>query len=104
MPIIDPMWFYWIQVVDAIKTLLMIISVIGIGITVGMAIIKVIDEWEEGSIKCICAAVFFFILLAVALLIPEKQTLIQMKIAEYATYENVDSVIEKITDVAKENE
>jgi len=75
--IIDPMWFYWIQVVYAIKALLMIISIIGVSIMVFMVIIKAIDdEWEEGSIKYICATVFFFILLIVALLIPEKQTLI----------------------------
>lgn len=99
--IIDPMWFYWIQVVDAIKTLLMIISVIGVGIMMGMALISALEEEKKGLKRYICSTVLFTILLTVTLLIPERQTLIQMKIAEYATYENVDFVIEKITDVAE---
>lgn len=99
--IIDPMWFYWIQVVDAIKTLLAVISVIGMGTMTGMALINFFEENKKLVKRYICTVVLFTILLTVALLIPERKTLIQMKIAEYATYENVDFVIEKITDVAE---
>lgn len=101
MPIIDPMWFYWIQVVDAIKSLLMAISIIGVGIMTGIVIMCIIEEEKEGLIKYICVTIFFFILLTVALLIPERQTLIQMKAAEYATHENIESIITEIEKTAE---
>lgn len=110
--IINPSWFYWLNVVDAIGTFFVVIVVVSIGGTVASTIGYLIcadmirffpnyndDEkarlpvWGKILKVCIVAAAVSGIILV---FIPSKSTLIEMQIARYATYENAEWTIETI--------
>lgn len=98
--IINKWWFYLIDVMAKIK----VASLVGIFI-IGMFLILRIDslpsypeEWEykaykrEGRFyKSVLVA-----LILVVVTIPNKETMISMKIAEFSTYENVEITVESI--------
>lgn len=104
--IIDPMWFYWLQVVDDGKFLSGVVGLIGgviaaaiwlwavgsgeVGIEEGKRVAKVAKRY----------AVMFCLIFIIGIFIPSKQTLIEMEIAKHATYSNVESIKEQITDAA----
>ena len=112
--IINPMWFYWISVVDGIKgacIALLIFSVVAVAI---LAIIIEMDfksryelhyiEMSDEDILTyerlskmlkICIAILFVSGLGL-IFIPSKDTLIEMQIAKYATYENAELSVESI--------
>ena len=97
--IIKPSWFYWLSVVDAVR-----IACIGCIIITGVATMillfargdcyegddeyKAITKWIESCIvlMAICVLIVIFV--------PSKQTLIEMQIAKYATYENAQWTVE----------
>lgn len=107
--IVDPMWFYWISVVDNVKIVLLIIASI-IGCTLLVTIIATIadcddsDEFWQEFKKCkgLQLAAFTVCLILIVCLMPSSETLIKMEIAKHATYENATIAIEKIEEVAKE--
>ena len=108
-PIVDPMWFYWISVIDNVKGVFSVIAIIiGISliiITMGIAIdCDDLDEfWQEfKKYKCLQIGTFVACLILMICFIPSGETLIKMEIAKHATYENATIAIEKIEEVAKE--
>jgi hypothetical protein len=108
--IIDPMWFYWLQIVDSIQGVCGVIAILSGVIGVIMLVFYFASVVEgctdeedsrkrlKGLIKPL--AVCFIIAMTVAVFIPSKQTLIEMEIAKHATYSNVESIKEQITDAA----
>lgn len=104
--IIDPMWFYWLQVVDDGKFLAGVVGLIG-GIiaaaiwlwAVGSGEIS-IDERKRVAKIAKGYAIMFCLIFIIGIFVPSKQTLIEMEIAKHATYSNVDSVKEQIKDAA----
>ena len=110
--IINPSWFYWLNVVDAIGTFFGVIVVVSIGgmiaSTIGYLIChSCITDYPDKSdgerarlpvwkrilkISIITAAVAGVFLV----FIPSKSTLIEMQIARYATYENAEWTVETI--------
>jgi hypothetical protein len=108
--IIDPMWFYWLQIVDSIQGLFCITAIIsGIISLIALAfyIASVIEgcTYEEDDRKRLKGllkpfAICFIIAITAAAFIPSKQTLIEMEIAKHATYSNVESIKEQIKDAA----
>lgn len=110
--IINPSWFYWLNVVDAIGTFFGVIVVVSIGgmiaSTIGYLIchscITNYPDISDGErarlpvwkrilkISIITAAVAGVFLV----FIPSKSTLIEMQIARYATYENAEWTVETI--------
>ena len=103
--IINPSWFYWVQVVDTlglIATVFFAISLIG-------GIIFLVGRWvgvydyddERRFYKKVCKIVLpvFIISLLAMVLIPSKETLIEMQIAKYATYENAAWTVESIKSI-----
>jgi hypothetical protein len=110
--IINPSWFYWLNVVDAIGTFFGAIVFVSIGGTIASTIgylmclseIKNFPDWSDGEkarlpvwkriLKiCIITAAVAGVFLV---FIPSKNTLIEMQIARYATYENAELTIETI--------
>ena len=110
--IIHPAWFYWLNVVDAIGTFLEVIVVFSIGGTIASTIgylichgsIANFPDYSDGEkarlpvwkriLKiCIITAAVAGVFLV---FIPSKNTLIEMQIARYATYENAEWTIETI--------
>ena len=105
--IINPYWFYWIEVANAIKRIsigtMAIFLVAGIILT-AMAHdeyslwndVKKGDEKKKAVFFCLAG----FILSALAFIfVPSEKTLIEMQIAKLATHNNVDLAIDKIKEI-----
>ncbi len=102
--IIDPMWFYWINVMDSIW----VISIVGIVVSVVFLIIGSIIYFENYSYdendqdkklgtKFLKIAIPFLIaFVLIVIFLPTKSTLIEMQIARYATVENAEWTVETV--------
>jgi NADH:ubiquinone oxidoreductase subunit 6 (subunit J) len=102
--IVDPMWFYWLQVSSSGRTFLMVVSIIVLVMSAFIMGMACIDCDSEEIGKCAKKlwkyAIISIIGLVISLLLPSEETLIRMEIAKNATYENVEVVMEEITNVA----
>lgn len=104
--VINPMWFYWIQVVQALRIVLILLAISG-------SVASIIYWIMAADEKTCCGvqnnreyriykknATIFSIVSSVLILgvifIPSKNTLIEMQIARYATKQNVEFGIEAI--------
>lgn len=109
--IINPMWFYWINVVDELNTIFFVISATLAATIVVLVIISAMSYWlEEGygvddsdfkTMKpLIKPLIICGIVLAVALagtvFIPSKNALIEMQVAKFATHENAEWTVEAV--------
>lgn len=102
--IINPMWFYWVDVLggfDFAFGALAIFAVVG-GIFFGALWLdsEYIEEEEKPKVIKVVKkwAVLTSILIILTILIPSKETMIQMQLAKFVTYENAEKVIETIQD------
>ena len=110
--IINPAWFYWINVIDAIREFLVAIIVLSslgiiasvIGYLICVDCIESFPNNSDGEAAampvwsrilkiCIISA---FVSGIVVVFLPSKNTLIEMQIARYATYENAEWTTETI--------
>lgn len=101
--IISPSWFYWIDVLDAVRQ--------GATIVFGMLLVSgsigVFICFDCGHIKELPKKKFTYVFLSamvvsliMVLLIPSKTTMVEMMIAQYATHENIQYSIETIKEIA----
>lgn len=112
--IINPSWFYWISVADAVKTILIVSLIASLAICLILAILYLIhksagvgcgkDDYDniaaKNLIKPIKISLGFAIIFSVAVIFsPSRNTLIEMQIARFATYENAEWTIDKIKEV-----
>ena len=110
MYIINPSWFYLLHVIDWLRFLL--------GLTCALAVIALIiaaifrlahfcetmgDEYDDEIKmrkfinKCLkISAIATFVTMIALIFLPSKQTLIEMQIARYATYENAEWTVEAV--------
>ena len=104
--IINPSWFYWLSVAEATKIVSFIIAGIAMLVTVvfmiGMLENIQYGEQDEDYIRhkkifkiFIAVAIVFFV---AGILIPSRQTLIEMMVAKFATYENARLTEQAIKD------
>lgn len=106
--IINPMWFYWLQVVDGVQCMFFIVAILSTIVLIVCGIIAFafyVDDYceceSEKIIKCLKPTVLILVIsMLLVVFIPSKQTLIEMEIAKHATYSNVESVKEQIKDAA----
>ena len=101
--IIDPMWFYWVNVVDWLKGVALVNAIIATVTGFIRFVIVLSDkDWDSESehkqkMKIVRAlAVIAVIAVIVSAFIPSKQTLIEMQVAKFATYENAEWTVETI--------
>lgn len=101
--IINPMWFYWLGVVETLKEIAVIsFAISGIGsILAGVARIVYSGEYddEEAAIAMRFLKITIPIMIVSMLtlsFVPSKNTLIEMQIARYATQENAELTIDAI--------
>jgi len=95
--------FYWISVLDGLKTLAIVFLVIGSIIAISFGFIGLtdmadMDDEERKAFKTvfrISIPVFVFGLLG-TIFIPGKQTLIEMLIAKTATVENAEWTVDAV--------
>lgn len=109
--IVDPMWFYWLQVFNELRILFMASGLIGCGVgLLGTAYVTLqfddmwaIESQRKEYIQIMKKIKKFIIIFAIificGLIIPNKETMISMKIAEYATYDNLNATTEKIKEI-----
>ena len=100
--IISPAWFYWVDVVDAVNCFAIVLAIIlllGAGFVGFMFMDDVFYDERERYGKIIPkAAIVGVIFLLAAILIPSKETLIEMQIAKYATWENAEWTVGALKD------
>lgn len=104
MRIINPWLIYLITRCDAIYTFAMVAAVIS-GIVAIICFIGRLVEWEDDTREAlmkglkICVTVYI-VSSFIAVLVPDKQTCIEMMIADKVTYESVDAGIEAVKEAA----
>lgn len=99
--IIKPSWFYWLNVLEGIR-----VACITFAIIAGVATVILLfaredcfkdDEEYKTITKWLKACpVLLVISVLVIIFVPSKQTLIEMQIAKYATYENAQWTVDSI--------
>ena len=101
--IINPMWFYWVSVVNAFKTIALFatcFSGISAGIMVICAFVDAIDlssDDYKGLRRAFCILlVILCISTLLCVFIPSKTIMYQMMIAKYTTYSNAQSLLDAI--------
>lgn len=102
--IINPSWFYWISVCEGVKIFCYIIGVLSIS----GAVICTMNYFLETGFNddkaklnkklAVRFGVAVIVVALIAILIPSKETLVQMKLAELITYDNANKAIELIQD------
>lgn len=112
--IINPAWFYWINVLNNIDGLLYLICALILIVLILLGItffIYMQDDDTEEFLKEITEPVkplliALSIIYVITIFIPDKTTCYQMMIAQYATKENLQSAAtdtkDFIVDIAKE--
>ena len=116
-PIINPMWFYWIDILGSLKLVMWMIAIgIAIAIIVGVPFLlssyneyldwnkRLTEETQQiklyknyfkwiriGFIACLVS-------LIIAISVPSEKTFYKMMVAKHATIDNVNIVLEKITE------
>ncbi len=109
--IINPMWFYWLSVADGLKTFFIVATVILGALCIVFFIVACVhkslgsgySEDDEDNVKAkICFRIVKLLIIvssvcAVAsIFIPSRNTLIEMQVAKFATYENAEWTIDTI--------
>lgn len=101
--IINPTWFYWINIADGIKIIMSLLAVASLVASFLSALISLDDtdtatskKFEKMALKMFIVAIVCII---ISLFIPSKETLIEMKIAKYATWEDAEWTADAIKDL-----
>lgn len=100
--IINPIWFYFIGVCEALKTIAYIFATTLIMIVAsGFAMYSCGEFYDEDKAlkKLKKMAIATVILFVVAIILPSEQTLITMMVAKFATYENTGFTVEAVKSV-----
>ena len=101
--IINPAWFYFMSVSDGL-VVIAIISATVFGLICGAMVIQISDSFgeEERKAKRTFKKSLVFLLISVlfAVLVPSKNTILQIMIAKYATYDNAATVIQTVQNAA----
>lgn len=98
--IINPSWFYVIDVVAEIDIVSAIFTVV-IGLVSAIVTAFYITSWDDDDVKrrkpfLMPLWILFAVCVFVCILTPSRDTLIEMMIAKYATYDNAQWTIETI--------
>lgn len=105
--IINPMWFYWLNVIDTLKSALVSVGSTFAFISVALFIIFIANAWVEDELKTVVPFVKKFIpvviisvsLCTISIFIPSKTTMIEMELARHVTYTNAENAKEDIREI-----
>lgn len=102
MPIVSPWIFYLIDTISNLSATLMLIIFVSAGIAVTAWFISLIED-EETTIKkwtrrTYTSLIVCIISLIVTVFIPSQETMYQMLVANYVTYDNVETATDAIKD------
>lgn len=98
--IINPMWFYWVNVIDNVIVALQVVSFLS-GITLaGCIFLALITDYDEVKKNMISIIKLIVPILAISvlgiILIPTSDVLIEMQVAKFATVENAQWTLDAI--------
>lgn len=97
--VINPMWFYWLQVIDTLRGVMCAVSIIDALAIVISLLIGYVEElfddkpWRRGML--IMAAVLATSVFTL-IFVPSKKTIIEMMIARQVTAENIGAGVDAI--------
>lgn len=97
--IVDPMWFYWISVIDCSKFFafcLDIVCFIGAVVSFGCHFDVYEDDAKTLMKWCRIFLILFAVLSLLLIFVPSKSTLIEMMIARTATTQNAEMTLDAI--------
>ena len=96
--IINPSFFYWANVVNALIAVMIIVSIAGIIASV----LWIVSLWEDEkkTKKAIVTLVIAILVGVTAIFIPSKEAMIEMEIARNATKSNVMEMKKDVKDIA----
>lgn len=104
--IINPSWFYWIEVADYTKGIAFGVAIILIIAVIVLAIMaKMSADFNEEKEAKVLLKVLLYCLIglavssAVAIFVPSKKTLMEMQIARLATRSNVEFTIAQVKEI-----
>lgn len=105
--IINPMWFYWLNVIDTLKYVLCSVGAVFALISVVLFIIFIASAWAEDELessmpfvkKFIPVVIISFSLVMISVFIPSKTTMIEMELARHVTYTNAENAKEDIREI-----
>ena len=96
-PIINPMFFYFVDAIQNIWTVGLLTSTLGVAYVCARKMSSIIDEKQPYKTpKSLIAAIVAGIVLTV--FIPSQETLYKMAIAKFVTRDNVAYVAELVSD------
>lgn len=106
---INPMWFYLMSVSTGLKIFLCALGIISLVITAFAIMIWVIEggvditnleEYEKNTFKLFKKIIIASIMsLFIGILVPSKETCVEMMIASQVTHENVTATKEEIYEI-----
>lgn len=109
--IINPSWFYWINVVDGLRTVFITASIVFGIMGVGMTIITCLyyfqgkdygeDDPDYKMAKALAKPLIIIgfvtvVSIIAAIFIPSREALIEMQVARFVTYENAELGIDAV--------
>ena len=100
--IINPSWFYWVNVIEGTGIVATILAIMAtllcvIGLPLYYVDVAYDDEDEKKFWKIAKRLIIICLVLwIICIFIPSKETLIEMQVAKYATYENAEWTVETI--------
>lgn len=99
--IIDPAWFYWVNAIDTINTVLLAVMLISCICTIAVFIMYYfccVDEEDYKPLKKLLntLAIITLIFVVIYIFCPDKKTMIEMQVARFATYENAEWTVETV--------
>lgn len=112
--IINPSWFYWLNVVDGLRTAFTAASIVFGVVEVTMTIITCMHYFQgkdygkddpdykmaKALIKpLIITGIVTLVSIIAAVFIPSRETLIEMQVAKFVTYENAELGIDAVKSI-----
>ena len=110
--IINPSWFYWLGVVNSMRGFMLVafivaIIIIGVYLIIILVNVKLIQDYpsicddEKKAVRFCTKALKIAIGVSVAaglflVVVPSKETLIEMMVAKQATYENATWTVDAL--------
>lgn len=93
--IINPMWFYWADVLSKIDKVLLAIITVSFFVAALSTISRIVEENVPKKL-CTISAIITIISGIAFIAIPTKEAFIKMQVAKLATKGNVEIVLQKI--------